>query len=582
MRVILSGNEAVARGAFEAGVTVAAGYPGTPSTEILESFVSYPGVYGEWAPNEKVALEVGFGASLAGARVLVTMKHVGLNVAADPFLTLSYVGVNGGLVIVTADDPGMHSSQNEQDNRFYALFAKIPLIEPSDSQEAKDYLKEAFLISEKYDTPVLYRLTTRVAHTRSPVVLGERETVPLREFKRSISKYVMLPAYARQRHRQVEARREELAAYAESSPLNKIIPGGQEVGVIASGVAYHYAQEVFGDDASYLKLGITHPLPLKMVREFAQRVKRLVVVEELEPFLEDHLKAAGIAVSGKEFLPRTGELNPEIVGYGLQGKPPFQVYFRAPESLPQRPPLMCPGCPHRGVFYILRKLRAVVSGDIGCYTLGALPPFEAMDTCLCMGASIGASLGMEKARGKDFARKVAAVIGDSTFIHSGLTGLIDLVYNQGTGTVVILDNRTTAMTGHQDHPATGLTLQRTATKKFNFAEVIRALGVEYIVGVDPYDLETLEKVLREELAREKLSVVIANRPCVLINQEKSLRKITVASEECLGCKKCLQLGCPALYFEGDRLVVDENSCMVCTLCSQVCPQGAIKVGEGHE
>lgn len=579
MRLILSGNEAVARGAFESGVTVATGYPGTPSTEILENFCKYEDVYAEWAPNEKVALEVGIGASLAGARVLVTMKHVGLNVAADPLMTLSYTGVNGGLVVITADDPGMHSSQNEQDSRLYARFAKIPLIEPSDSQEAKDHLKEAFLISEKYDTPVIFRLTTRVAHTRSLVILAEKEAHN-REFSRNISKYVMLPGYARIRHQKVEERRKELLSYAESSHLNRITWGGRETGVVTSGVVDQYAREALGDGVSYLKLGITYPLPLEMIAEFGRRVQRLVVIEELEPFLEDQIKAAGIPATGKKLFPAVGELSPELIASSVCGALPFNAYFTNRESLPGRPPLMCPGCPHRGVFYVLRKLHAIVSGDIGCYTLGALPPFEAIDSNICMGASIGASLGMEKAKGKDFARKVVAVIGDSTFVHSGITGLIDHVYNRSTGTVVILDNRTTAMTGHQDHPATGLTLKGETTHRLNFMELVKSLGVEHVIQVDPYDLAALESILKKEMAREALSVIIASRPCVLIEKKPQPYKVTI-SEDCTGCKKCLRLGCPALSFHKDHACLDETLCKGCKLCLEVCSQKAVKVRESR-
>lgn len=580
MQVVMTGNEAVARGAFEAGVAVAAGYPGTPSTEILENFARYPDVYAEWSPNEKVALEVGFGASVAGARVLVTMKHVGLNVAADPFMTLSYTGVNGGIVVVTADDPGMHSSQNEQDNRYFARFAKVPLIEPGDSQEAKEFLKEAFLISERFDTPVLFRLTTRVAHTSSPVLLGERERLVLYDFQRDIAKYVMLPVFARARHARVEERREKLESYAEDSPLNQIIWGERNTGIVASGVAFQYAREALSDSASYLKLGMTYPLPVKLIEDFAGKVKRLIVVEELEPFLEDQMRAFGIQVEGKNLFPRTGELSPELIALGVRKTSMFQISFNNPDSLPSRPPIMCPGCPHRGVFYVLSRLKAVVTGDIGCYTLGALPPFEAMDLCLCMGASVGAALGMEKARGREFARKVVAVIGDSTFIHSGITGLIDHVYNRGTGTVIVLDNRTTAMTGHQDHPGTGFTLRREPSPKLDLVELVKGLGVKHVQKVNSYDIPELEKVIREELDREELSVVIADQACALI--EKTGRKNMLVSDLCRGCKKCLKLGCPALYFGERTAVIDRNLCRGCGLCMQICPHEAIKAGEEHE
>jgi indolepyruvate ferredoxin oxidoreductase alpha subunit len=572
-QVLLSGNEAVARGAFESGVGVGVGYPGTPSTEILENFVNYPGVYAEWAPNEKVALEVGFGASMAGARVLVTMKHVGLNVAADPFMTMSYTGVNGGLVVITADDPGMYSSQNEQDNRFYARFAQVPMLEPGDSQEAKDYIAKAYLISEQFDTPILVRLTTRLSHTRTPVLLGENPLRPMqREFKRNIPKFVMLPAYARNRHLVVEERRGRLLEFAETTDLNEILWGDRSVGIISSGVVHNYAREAFGDGASYLKLGCIYPPPLKMISEFGRQVERLIVVEELEPFLEDQIRAAGLTVAGKDLFPRVGELNPELIERGVRGTSRFKSYFQVPDGLPGRPPIMCPGCPHRSVFYVLHRRRAIVTGDIGCYTLGAMPPFEAIDACLCMGASIGASLGMEKAMGEDFARRVVAVIGDSTFVHSGITGLIDHVYNKSTGTIIILDNRTTAMTGHQDHPATGLTLSKKEAAKLDLEALVRVLGVQHVRTVDPYDLQSLEQAVREEMDREELSVIIASRSCVLISNEQYLKEMT-HFERCTGCKKCLRLGCPALYLAEDRVSRDLDLCRSCSVCEQVCPQG---------
>jgi indolepyruvate ferredoxin oxidoreductase alpha subunit len=572
-QLLLTGNEAVARGAFEAGVGVGVGYPGTPSTEILENLVNYPGVYAEWAPNEKVALEVGFGASLAGCRVLVTMKHVGLNVAADPFMTMSYTGVNGGLVLITADDPGMYSSQNEQDNRFYARFATVPMLEPGDSQEAKDFLAQAYQISEQFDTPVLIRLTTRLSHTRTPVVQGEGPPGPVRRgWQRNISKYVMLPGYARGRHLVVEERRKRLQEYSETSGLNEITWGDRRLGIVSSGVVYHYAREALGEGASFFKLGCVYPPPLKAIAEFGSQVERLIVVEELEPFLEDQIKAAGIAAEGKSLFPRVGELNPELIERGVGKASSFKPCFQVPDGLPGRPPIMCPGCPHRSIFYVLRKLGAIVTGDIGCYTLGAMPPFEAMDACLCMGASIGAGLGMEKAGGSDFARRVVSVIGDSTFIHSGITGLIDHIYNKSTGTVIILDNRTTAMTGHQDHPATGLTLAGQPAARVNLVDLVRSLGVEHVRKTDPYDLQGLEEAIREEMSREELSVIVASRPCALISRERSLPEAGHL-DRCTGCRKCLRLACPALYLAGDRVRRDEDLCRGCLVCEQVCPQG---------
>jgi indolepyruvate ferredoxin oxidoreductase alpha subunit len=477
------------------------------------------------------------------------------------------------LVLITADDPGMFSSQNEQDNRFYARFAQVPMLEPGDSQEAKDYIIKAYLISEQFDTPILVRLTTRLSHTRTPVFLGDSPLRPAQlPFKRNIPKYVMLPGYARNRHLVVEERRGRLQEYAETSELNEILWGDRSIGIISSGVVHHYAREALGDGASYLKLGCVYPPPLKLISEFGRQVDRLIVVEELEPFLEDQIKAAGLAVSGKDLFPRVGELNPELVERGVRGTSRFKSYFQVPDGLPARPPIMCAGCPHRSVFYVLHRRRAIVTGDIGCYTLGAMPPFEAIDACLCMGASIGASLGMEKAKGEDFARRVVAVIGDSTFVHSGITGLIDHVYNKSTGTIIILDNRTTAMTGHQDHPATGLTLSKQEAPKLDLVTLVRTLGVQYVRSVDPYDLDSLEQVIREEMDREELSVIISSRACVLINKEQPFKEMT-HFERCTGCKKCLRLGCPALYLAEDLVSRDLDLCRSCSVCEQVCPQG---------
>lgn len=573
-RVIMSGNEAVARGAYEAGVSVASGYPGTPSTEILENLALYPGVYAEWAPNEKVALEVGFGASLAGARALVTMKHVGLNVAADPFMTLSYTGVNGGLVIVSADDPGMHSSQNEQDNRNMARFAKVPLLEPSDSREAREFLMEAYRISEEFDTPVLFRLTTRVAHTRSPLEPGSRQPHQ-GQYLKNIPKNVMLPAYARGRQSRLTERLKKLAEYAEHTAMNRIIWGNRKTGVIASGISFQYAREGLGTRASYLKLGMSYPLPLALIAGFAKQVEQLFVIEELDPFLEEQIRAAGIRVIGKEILPVFGELTPAMIRRAVLGEETARAAVSYPAALPGRPPILCPGCPHRAVFYTLHKLKAVVNGDIGCYTLGALPPFEAMDSCLCMGASIGTSLGMEKAGGRELARKLVSVIGDSTFIHSGITGLINQLYNQGTGTVVILDNRTTAMTGHQQHPATGRTLMGKPTRSLDLFRLVSGLGVEHVYQVDPCDLNSFEETLKREMAREELSVIIATHPCALIPEGLRSTPMRV-TEACKKCKKCLSLGCPALSLNGERVFIDSNLCRGCGLCQQVCPSEAIE------
>jgi indolepyruvate ferredoxin oxidoreductase alpha subunit len=577
-KTLASGNEAIARGAFEAGVRVASAYPGTPSTEILENFARFPGVYAEWSVNEKVALEVGIGASLAGARALVTMKHVGLNVAADPLMTASYVGVKGGLVIVNADDPGMHSSQNEQDNRHYARLAKVPMLEPSDSQEAKDFTLLAFQMSEDFDSPVILRTTTRVAHARSLIVEGEREERAAEGFVRDQPKYVMVPAHARRRHPFVEERLQRLAELAETSDLNRVEWNDREIGVITSGVAYQYVKEVC-PQASVLKLGMTYPLPRRLIADFAAQVKQLYVVEELDPFLEDQIRAMGIAVIGKERFPITGELNPNLVAHGLLGTP-IDETRTAPSDLPSRPPVLCPGCPHRGLYYALNKLKCVVFGDIGCYTLGVLPPLAAMDTCICMGAGIGNAHGLEKAIGDR--QPVVAVIGDSTFVHSGITGLIDIVYNRGHSTIILCDNSTTAMTGHQHHPATGSTLQGDPTRKLCFEDLIRAIGIEDVTVVDPQDLAATEQALRAAVASPQPSVVITRRPCILLERRTERETPAVDEERCTGCGICLRLGCPALEAvpvapgsKKRRARVNALLCTSCGMCVQVCPQHAI-------
>lgn len=576
MRELLLGNEAIARGAYEAGVTVATAYPGTPSTEIVEQITRYPEIYAEWAPNEKVALEVGIGASIGGARTLVAMKHVGVNVAADPLMTFAYTGVNGGLVLISADDPGMHSSQNEQDNRLYARFAKIPLLEPADSQEAKDFVKLAYIISEQFDTPVMVRVTTRLAHSQSLVELGEREEIKLKPYTKDAAKYVMLPGYARTRHVKVEERLLALAAYAEQTPLNRIEWGDRSVGIITSGVVYQYAREVM-PTASFLKLGMTNPLPKKLITEFVQGVDRVYVVEELEPYLEEQIRSWGLKVTGKQVLPVVGEFNPELIAEKLLGQPPVEVY-QVEENVPARPPVMCPGCPHRGVFYVLNKLKLRVTGDIGCYTLGALPPLNAIDTCICMGASIGTALGMEKARGREFAQGVVAVIGDSTFVHSGITPLIDVVYNRGTTTVIILDNGTTAMTGHQDHPGTGVTVDRQPTHQLDLVKLVEAIGVQRITVVDPFDLTRMESVVKEELAAAEPSVIIARRRCALLDKPADL-KLRIDPEKCTGCRLCLRLGCPGLELRDKKVRINETICVGCQLCTQICRLNAFeKVG----
>ena len=578
---ILSGNEAIARGAFEAGVKVASAYPGTPSTEILENVLRYKEIDASWAPNEKVALEVGIGASFGGGRALVAMKHVGVNVAADPLFTLSYTGVNGGLVLITADDPEMHSSQNEQDNRNYAKFAKVPMLEPSDSGECREFTRLAFEISEKFDTPVMLRTTTRISHSKSIVELHEPvHGLPEPKLVRNAAKLVMLPGNARVRHPLVEERLAKLSAFgSEGLSINRMELRGFDIGIITSGVAYQYVREVL-PEASILKLGMVYPLPFDLVREFAGKVKKLYVVEELDPFIEEQLKAAGIQVTGKEILSVCGELTPGILrkAFGL----PEQSVIE-PEKLPGRPPNMCPGCPHRGVFYALNQLKAYVTGDIGCYTLGFMPPLSAMDTCVCMGASVGNATGVVKVVPAEERKKVVAVIGDSTFLHTGVNGLMDMVYNNAPATLVILDNRITAMTGRQDNPASGFTLMDQPSYQVNIADLCRVLGVKNVRTVDPYDLEATKKALAEEMNRPEPSVIITNRACVLVKREGVFEKgpaLTVHEENCTGCRACLKVGCPAIIWKAGeggkgKAFIDELLCNGCDVCRQLCKFDAI-------
>lgn len=585
MKKLLTGNEAIARGAWEAGVVVCTAYPGTPSTEITENAAKYEEMYAEWSPNEKVALEVGIGSSIAGGRSLVAMKHVGVNVAADPLFTVAYTGVNAGLVLVSADDPGMHSSQNEQDNRHFGRAAKIPVLEPADSQEAKDFTKLAFDLSETFDTPVMLRITTRVAHSQSLVDLAERQDIGIKKYEKNAPKYVMMPANARRQHVMVEARLDKLKEYAEITSLNRIEWNDTKIGVITNGVTYQYVRETL-KDASILKLGLSFPLPQKLITEFAKKVDKLYVIEELEPFIEDYVKSWGIEVHGKEIFPVIGELLPEIIAEkigiapsaakpGLTENTESRTADSAP-VIPVRPPVLCPGCPHRGLFYVLNKLKVTVAGDIGCYTLGSLAPLSAMDTTICMGASIGTAMGMEKARGKDFARKLVAVIGDSTFVHSGITGLINTVYNKATTTTIILDNRTTGMTGHQDNPSTGLTIKGETIKEVDLVLLAKAIGVERVVTVDPFDLEKLERVIKEELAAEEPSVIITKRKCALIEKNKDTIPYVVAQETCTGCMRCMRLGCPCIVKNGKKVTINTTQCVGCSLCADVCSSGAIR------
>jgi indolepyruvate ferredoxin oxidoreductase alpha subunit len=580
MKKLMLGNEAVARGAYEAGVTVATAYPGTPSTEITENIAKYDEIYSEWSPNEKVALEVAIGASISGARSICSMKHVGLNVAADPLFTVSYTGVNGGLVVVVADDPGMHSSQNEQDSRFYARSSQVPMLEPADSQECKDYVKLAFEISEQYDTPVLVRLSTRIAHSQSVVELEEPTGFRPKSYTKDAQKYVMMPAMAQKRHLEVEKRLAALREYSNRTATNRIEWGDKAIGVITSGTAYQYAREACGD-ISYLKLGMVYPLPEKLITEFAREVGALYVVEELEPFIENQVKKMGIKVAGKELLPVTGELSARIIREKVLGLP-VPALPVTQEPIPVRPPVMCPGCPHRGLFYVLKKLKLNVSGDIGCYTLGALPPAEAMDTCICMGASIGVAHGMEKARGPEFAQKTVAVIGDSTFIHSGITGLIDVVYNQGNSTVIILDNSITGMTGHQHNPTTGYTIKGQPTRQVDLVQLAKAVGVDRVRMVDPFDVKEFEKVVKEETAVSGPSVIISRRPCALLKHVKFEGPRTINQQTCKKCKRCLQIGCPAIVDRGDRIEINPALCVGCMLCLQLCNFQAIEKAGGED
>jgi len=574
MKELLSGNEAVARGAYEAGVEIAAAYPGTPSTEILENIARYDEIYAEWSVNEKVAFEVAFGAAVAGKRALAAMKHVGVNVASDALMTAAYTGVNAGFVLISADDPGMHSSQNEQDNRYYARMAQIPMLEPSNSQEAKDFTHIAFDLSERFDTPVMIRMTTRICHGKGIVVLEERSTPPNRVYKKDAQKYVMIPAHARQRHEIVRERLQRLQELSESFHLNRIEEGTDDsIGVITSGVSYEYAKEVL-PHATFLKLAMTHPLPLQTIKDFAQKFETVYVIEELEPFLEEQIRAAGIDVIGKQIFPITGELSPEIIRERLNGNTEKSAE-PSNGQLPPRPPVMCPGCPHRAVFHVLKKLRVVISGDIGCYTLSTLPPLNTMDTVLCMGSSIGIAQGLVRTLDEKKKNRVVSVIGDSTFIHSGLPSLVNAVYNQANITIIILDNRTTAMTGHQDNPGTGKTLKGDSVPSFDFEAMARAAGIGYVQTIDPIDIENTDRVIREALAWNGPSVVVAQRPCALTEKDQFPGHMHVDPELCTECKLCLQAGCPSLSLGDGAVEVNEDYCFGCGLCQQICPQDAI-------
>jgi len=575
MKKMMLGNEAVARGLYEAGVTVVSAYPGTPSTEITEYAAKYNDIYCEWAPNEKVATEVAFGASLAGARSACAMKHVGLNVAADPLFTLSYTGVNGGMVICVADDPGMHSSQNEQDSRHYAIAAKIPMLEPADAKEAKDFAKLAYELSEKYDTPVLLRMCTRIAHAQCAVELCDREARENKPYEKNPAKFIMSPANAIRRHPFVEERLKALAEYAETAEVNFVDEGKENaMGIITSGTSYQYVKEVFGDRYPVLKLGMVNPLPTEKIKSFAAGVKRVVVVEELDPVIENACKALGISVDGKNILPITGEFSQRIIAkaFGMSDKD----FVTLDEPVPVRPPVMCAGCPHRGLFYSLSKHKITVLGDIGCYTLGSAAPLSAIDSVLCMGASVSGVHGFSKAMGGKWDGKTVAVIGDSTFMHSGMTGLCNIAYNGSNATVIIVDNSITGMTGHQQNPTTGYNIKGDPATKIDLEALCHALGIERVRVCDPYNLEETEKAIMEELAVGAPSVIISRRPCALLKYVKHKAPVTVDKEACKSCKKCMKIGCPAVVQRDGKAAIDTTLCTGCGVCVQLCPFGAMK------
>ena len=570
---LMLGNKAVARGLYEAGVCFISSYPGTPSTEITEEAAKYDEIYCEWAPNEKVAMECAFGACLAGRRSFCAQKHVGLNVAADPLYTMSYTGVNAGMVIGVADDAGMHSSQNEQDSRHHAIASKVPMLEPSDSAEALEFTKIAYELSEKYDTPVLLKMCTRVAHSQSIVEPGPR-TVPDKPYEKNIGKYVMMPGNAKKRHPIVEERTRLLTEYAETTPLNRVEMGGTEIGIITASTSYQYVKEVFGDSVSILKLGMANPLPVRLVRDFAQKVQKLVVVEELDPIIENHVRSLGIEVSGKDILPMIGEFSQNLIAKAF-GKSTPETYS-IEDQVPARPPVMCAGCPHRGLFYTLKKNKCTVLGDIGCYTLGAVPPLGAIEMTLCMGASIGALHGFNKVRGAESEGHTVAVIGDSTFMHSGMTGLANIAYNQSNSTVIIVDNSITGMTGHQQNPTTGYNIKGDPAGKIDLEKLCHAMGIERVRVVDPYDLAECDKVLKEELAAAEPSVIISRRPCALLKYVKHDPPLKVNTDKCIGCKSCMRIGCPAISIKNGKAHVDNTLCVGCNVCSQLCNFGAFE------
>ena len=573
---LLIGNEAVARGLYEGGLRVASSYPGTPSTEITECIAKYDDVYSEWAPNEKVAMEVAVGSSIAGARSFCAMKHVGLNVAADPLFTASYTGVNAGMVIAVADDPGMHSSQNEQDSRHYAKAAKMLMLEPSDSEECLEYAKAAYELSEKFDTPVILRLTTRVAHSRIIVNIGERNDIGVKEYVKNPGKYVMMPAMAKKRHIVVEDRMVAEREWAETASINTVEYNDKKIGVISSGICYQYAKEALGDRVSYLKLGCVNPLPIELIKNFAANCDKVYVLEELDPFIEEHCKQIGIDVIGKDAFTLQGEYSQNLIAKVIFGE--TKPTMKADIDIPARPPVLCAGCPHRGLYYALKKLKLTVSGDIGCYTLGALQPIGMMDTCVCMGASVSALHGRNKADENNCKNSVA-VIGDSTFIHSGITGLIDIAYNQSNSTVIILDNSITGMTGHQDNPTTGKTIKGDPTTAVSLELLAKAVGIDRVRVVDPYNLKECEDVIREEVAADEPSVVISRRPCALLKYVKHNPPLKINKDKCVGCKMCMKIGCPAISMRDGKSEIDFTQCVGCNVCSQLCKFDAIEEGK---
>ena len=573
MKQLMLGNAAVARGLYEAGCCVISSYTGTPSTEITEEAARYDEMYCEWAPNEKVAMEVAFGASLAGKRSFCGMKHVGLNVAADPLFTMSYTGVNAGMVIGVADDAGMHSSQNEQDSRHHAIAAKVPMLEPSDSAEALEFTKLAYELSEAYDTPVLLKMCTRVSHSQSVVDAGERAEPNLKPYEKDIAKYVMMPGNAIRRHPVVEARTARLREWAETAPVNRVELGGTRLGIITSSTSYQYVKEVFGDSVSVLKLGLVNPLPVKLIRDFAAKVDKLAVVEELDPIIENHCRSLGLEVTGKDALPMEGEFSQNLVAAALGSQ--VHAGRALDEAIPNRPPVMCAGCPHRGLFYTLNKNKVTVLGDIGCYTLGAVAPLAAMDMTLCMGASISAIHGFNKARGEETEGRTVAVIGDSTFMHSGVTGLINTAYNESNSTVIILDNSITGMTGHQQNPTTGFNLKGDPCTKIDLESLCRSIGISRVRVVDPYDLAACDAAVKEELAAKEPSVIISRRPCALLKYVKHPGPIASDKDKCVGCKSCMRIGCPAISIAGGKAVIDSTLCTGCGVCTQLCKFDAL-------